>query len=76
MAEDKQARRILLHLLAPSSPCWLPPALAALVHLPKRMAAASAKAPAAADDAEEETAEAMVPTEEVQHLLRRRLLDL
>ncbi|KAK9864425.1 hypothetical protein WJX84_008225 [Apatococcus fuscideae] len=53
MAEDKQARRILLHLLAPSSPCWLPPAMAALVRPPKRMAATTAAASAADEDADE-----------------------
>ena len=60
MAEDKQARRILLHLLSPNSPCWLPPALATLVHLPKRMAAMAAQ-PAADDEAEESLQDAATP---------------
>ena len=59
MAEHKNARRILLHLLAPDSPCWLPPALAALVHPPKRMAAVAAKTSEAAPGDVDEAAEAL-----------------
>ncbi|KAK9844997.1 hypothetical protein WJX74_009447 [Apatococcus lobatus] len=63
MAEAKQARRILLHLLAPNSSCWLPPALAALVQPPKRIAAVAVKAPAAANEDEDEAAEELVADE-------------
>ena len=63
MAEDKQARRILLHLLAPASPCWLPPALATIVQPPKRMAAVTAAAPAVDEETEESLQDAAVPAE-------------
>ena len=71
MAEDKQARRILLHLLAPSSPCWLPPALAALVHPPKRTAAVAPGPSVDEDGAEQSLQDAASPDKVHSNLVIR-----